>query len=92
MSEVKSVVKMCDIVTFLKYVLLCCPEKTYVKNGDRIISFRRGRDSRCPPIIVSHQSKVDAEAVKVGGVIILMIGLLLCYYLYKVYQKFRCQQ
>ena len=70
---------MCDILTFLKYVLLCCAEGTYTKDGDRMISFQRRRDSRCPPIMVSQQSKVDTEAVLVGGVIILMIGLLLCY-------------
>ena len=83
---------MCDLVTFLKYVLLCCPEATYVKDGDRMISFRRGRDSRCPPVIVSQQSKINTEAVMVGRVIILMIILLLCYSLYKVCQKFQRQQ
>ena len=89
-TKVKS--EMCDIVSFMKFVLLCCPEGTYVKDGDRMISFRKERDSRCPPIMYSTESNVDKEAVMVGGVIILMISLLLCFYLYKVYQKFRRNQ
>ena len=78
---------MCDIVSFVKFVLLCCPEETYVKEGDRIISFKREWDSRCPPLIVETE-KVDMESVIVGVIIIGMIGLLLSYYLYKVYQAF----
>ena len=78
---------MCDIVSFLKFGLLCCPEGTYVKEGDRMISLKRKRHSRCPPLIVQTDS-MDVESVVVGIIIIGMIGLLLMYYMYKVYKVF----
>ena len=50
-----------------------------------MISFKRERDSRCPPVIVQTES-MDVESVLVGIIIIGMIGLLLMYYMYKVYK------
>ena len=82
---------MCDIVSFLKFVLLCCPEGTYVKEGDRMISFKRERDSRCPPLIMQSE-EVSVESVLLIFAIIGMIGLLLMYYMYKVYKAFGRQR
>ena len=82
---------MCDIVSFLKFVLLCCPEGTYAKEGDRMISFKRERDSRCPPLIMQSE-KVGVESVLLVFVIIGMISLLLMFYMYKVYKAFGRQR
>ena len=57
-----------------------------------MISFKRERDSRCPPLIMQSESKVDMESVVVIFVIIGMIGLLLMYYMYKVYKAFGRQR
>ena len=82
---------MCDIVTFMQFILLCCPEGTYVKEGERLISFKRERDSRCPSVVVApEKSATNVEEVVVGGVITVLSVLLWVYIVYKVYKM--CQR
>ena len=87
---------MCDFVTFLSFLHLCCAEGTYVKNGDKIISFSRGRDNRCPPVIISVPRKsIEIEAFVVGFIGVSLSLVMWLYFLYKVYklwQQFRRRQ
>ena len=56
---------MCDIVSFLKFVLLCCPEGTYVKEADRMISFKREREREQVP---SSYYAIRRSQCRVGSV------------------------
>ena len=64
-------------MTFFNFDLQCSPEGTYVKDGDKIISFARARDNRCPPVDSSvRRESIDVEALVVGFVgVVLSEGL-----------------
>ena len=78
---------MCDIVTFMSFILLCCPEGTYVKKGEKIISFKRERDHRCPELKVESVSSSErSSAAIVRGVVIVLSKILLIYGTYRMYK------
>ena len=80
---------MCDIVSFMNYIILCCPEGTYVKEGERTLSFKRERDGRCPSMLVAPTDGVEDKKYVVGCVILIVSLMLWCYVSYKMYAMCR---
>ena len=82
---------MCEEVTVEEKVLSSCPEGTYVRRSDQLVSFKNEKTPACPRMVPAATEAVQdpyqwISAVSIG-VTLRIVVLYTCMYTLYFYQK-----